>query len=59
MRTVFIHDLYTHVSELFHHTVRKQSDHGPLVRYVKLRAEHAPGMTGTFYPPPTSKETAS
>ena len=33
--------------------------HGPLTRYVKLRDAHAPGMTGTFYPPPTSKETAS
>ena len=31
--------------------------YGPLVRYVKLRVAHAPGMPGTFYPPPTSKET--
>ena len=33
--------------------------HGPLVRYVKLRIVQAPGMPGTFSPPPTSKETAS
>ena len=32
--------------------------HGPLARYVKLRVTHAPGMPGTFSPPPTSKETA-
>ena len=32
---------------------------GPLVRYLKLRFAHAPGMPGTFSPPPTSKETAS
>ena len=24
---------------------------GPLARYVKLRVAHAPGMSGTFYPP--------
>ena len=26
--------------------------HGPLARYVKLRVVHAPGMPGTFTPPP-------
>ena len=26
--------------------------HGPLARYVKLRVTHAPGMPGTFSPPP-------
>ena len=26
--------------------------HGPLARYVKLRIAHAPGMPGTFSPPP-------
>ena len=31
---------------------------GPLTRYAKLRVAHAPGMPGTFSPPPTSKETA-
>ena len=30
---------------------------GPLIRYVKLRIAHAPGMPGRFSPPPTSKET--
>ena len=34
-------------------------DNGPLTRYVKFRLAHAPGMSGTFSPPPTSKETAS
>ena len=33
--------------------------YGPLARYVKSRVAHAPGMPGTFTPPPTSKETAS
>ena len=28
---------------------------GPLTRYVKLRVAHAPGMPGTFSPPPISK----
>ena len=32
---------------------------GPLTTYVNLRVAHAPGMPGTFYPPPISKETAS
>ena len=32
---------------------------GPLTRYVKLGVAHAPGMTGTFSPPLTSKESAS
>ena len=27
-------------------------DHGPLARYAKLRVAHAPGMPGTFSPPP-------
>ena len=30
-----------------------------LTRYVKWRVAHAPGMPGTFSPPPTSNETAS
>ena len=30
-----------------HHTLN-----GPLTRYVKLRVAHAPGMPGTFSPPP-------
>ena len=33
--------------------------HGPLTRYVKLRVVHAPGIPGTFSPPPTSKEPVS
>ena len=31
--------------------------HGPLTRWVKLLFVHAPGIPGTFSPPPTSKET--
>ena len=34
-------------------------DHGSLTRYVNLWVAHAPGMPGTFSPPPTSKDTAS
>ena len=26
--------------------------HGPLARYVKMQVAHAPGMPGTFSPPP-------
>ena len=33
-------------------------DNGPLTRYLKLLVAHAPGMPGTFSPPPISKETA-
>ena len=36
-----------------------ESSNGLLARYVKLRVAHAPGMPGPFFPPPTSKETAS
>ena len=32
---------------------------GPLIKYVKLRLAHAPGMPETFSPSLTSKETAS
>ena len=28
------------------------ADHGPLARYVNMRVLHAPGMLGTFSPPP-------
>ena len=33
--------------------------HGPLTRYVKFQVAHAPGMPGTFFPPPTSKGTGN
>ena len=39
--------------------LRRGRCNGPLTRYVKSRVGHAPGMPGTFSPPPTSKETAS
>ena len=32
--------------------LRHNDLYGPLARYVKLRVAHAPGMTGTFSPPP-------
>ena len=38
---------------------KEASCHGPLARYVILQVAHATGMSGTFSPPPTSKETAS
>ena len=28
------------------------NQHGPLMRYAKLRVGHAPGMPGLFSPPP-------
>ena len=31
--------------------------HGPLTRYLKLRVAHAPGMPGTFSPPPRVTDT--
>ena len=31
----------------------------PLTRHAKLWVAHAPGMPGTFFPPPISKETVS
>ena len=31
---------------------RLQQQHGPLARYVKFWFAQAPGMSGTFYPPP-------
>ena len=30
----------------------RDANNGPLARYVKLRVAHAPGMLGTFSPPP-------
>ena len=33
-------------------------NHGSLTRYAKLWVAHAPGMPGTFSPPPISKEIA-
>ena len=36
---------------VMHTCLSKLGHHGPLVRYVKLRDAHAPGMPGTFSPP--------
>ena len=30
--------------------------HGPLTRYIKLQVAHAPGMPGTFSPPPQVRD---
>ena len=35
-----------------HQCLNSVECHGPLARYVKLRVVHAPGMQGTFFPPP-------
>ena len=35
-----------------HFLVRGDDGNGPLTRYAKLRVAHAPGMPGTFSPPP-------
>ena len=42
-----------------YYTVYVLPDRGPLTRYAKLQAANAPGMTGTFSPPLTSKEIGS
>ena len=34
--------------------LRRHRAHGPHTRYLKLRVAYAPGMPGTFCPPPTS-----
>ena len=36
----------------YSYTAQTKSLHGPLTRYAKLRVTHAPGMPGTFSPPP-------
>ena len=48
-------DMYLSVP--FHCAVARVG-YGPLTRFVKLRVAHAPGMPGTFSPPPTSMEIA-
>ena len=40
-----------HEVNLFKLTMQRLQ-YGPLARYVKLRVAHAPGMLGTFSPPP-------
>ena len=37
----------------------RSCNNGLLARYVNLQVTHALGIPGTFFPPPTSKETAS
>ena len=34
------------------HSCKIYHYHEPIARYVKLRFAHAPGMPGTFFPPP-------
>ena len=40
---------------LLGYSIQQNGRHGPLTRYVKLWVAHAPGMPGTFFPPPTAK----
>ena len=44
------YQLNNQLCALLHHGDSR--DNGPLARYVKLRVAHAPGMPGTFSPPP-------
>ena len=41
-----------HVLWHLYYTGNKTLPHGPLTRYLKLRVAHAPGIPGTFSPPP-------
>ena len=45
--------------EVITYLTANSSHNGPLTRYAKSRVAHAPGMPGTFSPPPTSKEIVS
>ena len=40
------------VPSKIYHIRQSTPRHGPLARYVILRVAHAPGMPGTFSPPP-------
>ena len=52
-------NLFKHMIFLLLHTYNVATcDYWPHTRYVKLRVVHAPGVPGTFSPPPASKETA-
>ena len=49
------HRQYTQISLLYFVHIWMdfgRAPNGPLARYVKLRVAHAPGMLGTFSPPP-------
>ena len=52
------HIFYNYVNSLINNPY-PWVHNGTLARYVTLRVAHAPGMPGTFCPPPTSKETSS
>ena len=47
---------YPYLSGLLHWHCMGQSYNGPLTRYVKLQVAHAPGMPGTFSPPPRVRD---
>ena len=49
---------YQHI-HIHLHVYMIHTSYRPFTRCVKLWVPHAPGMPGTFSPPPTSKETAS
>ena len=40
----------------FRFVVGRDTFHGPLIRYVKLRVAHASGMPGTFFPSPRVRD---
>ena len=44
--------MHVHWGLLTHIGVSELGHNWALVRYVKLRVVHTPGMPGTFYPPP-------
>ena len=47
------HSKFKFVTETVNYLSSLTWYHEPLTRYVKLRVAHAPGMPGTFSPPPT------
>ena len=51
-----VHDNFEYVPVNWKNRCRDGS--GPLTRCANLLVAHAPGMAGTFSPPPASKETA-
>ena len=53
-------EMLNYISRLFEgQLIVAYQRHRPLTGCAKLRVAHAPGIPGTFSPPPTSKETAS
>ena len=51
-------ELQSHINYMTGYWYTDSICNGPLARYIKSRVAHAPGMPGTFPPPPKLKETA-